>query len=88
MTHLCACFFFFLLFFVWICIIQLFQRALVQYDRLKKHNAFIDNYKKQPMFADGLEEFDDAREVVQSMVEEYKASEKADYATWGRAAAP
>lgn len=56
----------------------------MQYDRLKKHNAFIDNYKKQPMFADSLEEFDSAREVVQSMVEEYKASERADYATWGQ----
>lgn len=64
--------------------LQLFQRSLVQYDRLKKHNAFIDNYKKQPMFADTLEEFDNAREVVQSMVEEYKASERADYATWGQ----
>lgn len=56
----------------------------MQYDRLKKHNAFIDNYKKQPMFADSLDEFDSAREVVQSMVEEYKASERADYATWGQ----
>lgn len=60
----------------------------MQYDRLKKHNAFIDNYKKQPMFADSLEEFDSAREVVQSMVEEYKASERADYATWGQQQQP
>lgn len=60
----------------------------MQYDRLKKHNAFIDNYKKQPMFADSLDEFDSAREVVQSMVEEYKASERADYATWGQQQQP
>lgn len=56
----------------------------MQYDRLMKHKAFIDNYKKQPMFADSLEEFDSAREVVQNMVDEYKASERADYATWGQ----
>jgi hypothetical protein len=37
------------------------------------------------MFAQGLEEFDDAREVVTSMIDEYKASERADYATWGQA---
>ena len=36
------------------------------------------------MFADGLDEFDDAREVVMKLVEEYQASERADYATWGR----
>lgn len=63
---------------------QLFHKLLVQYDRLKKHNAFIDNYKKEPMFAENLDEFDNAREVVQSLVDEYKASEQADYATWGQ----
>lgn len=63
---------------------QLFQRSIQHYDRLRKHNAFIDNYRKQPMFADGLEEFDDAREVVTNMVAEYKASERADYVTWGK----
>ncbi|RHX99259.1 hypothetical protein DYB37_012346 [Aphanomyces astaci] len=65
-------------------IANLFHRSVVHYDRLRKHNAFIDQYRKQPMFADGLEEFDNAREVVTSMIEEYKASERADYATWGQ----
>lgn len=36
------------------------------------------------MFADGLEEFDDAREVVTNMIDEYKASERPDYVTWGK----
>ncbi|CAK4632361.1 hypothetical protein LEN26_002393 [Aphanomyces euteiches] len=65
---------------------NLFHRSVVHYDRLRKHNAFIDQYKKQPMFADSLEEFDNAREVVTSMIEEYKASERANYATWGQSA--
>ena len=36
------------------------------------------------MFSDGLEEFDNAREVVTNMIEEYKASEREDYVTWGK----
>jgi tubulin gamma len=66
---------------------QLFQRTLLQYDRLKRNNAFIDNYRKEPMFADSLEEFDHAREVVQSVVDEYKASESINYGQWGAEAA-
>lgn len=66
------------------CTLQLFQRTLVQYDRLRQKNAFIDNYRKQAMFADSLDEFDNAREVVQNLVDEYKASERADYASWGQ----
>ena len=41
------------------------------------------------MFADDLSEFDDSREIVQDLIEEYRASESADYINWGldRAAA-
>lgn len=35
------------------------------------------------MFADGLEEFDASREVVQDMIDEYHAMEGANYATFG-----
>lgn len=34
---------------------------LDQYDKLKKRNAFLDQYKKEKVFENGLEEFDDAR---------------------------
>jgi len=34
---------------------------LDQFDRLRKRNAFLEQYKKEKMFANGLEEFDDAR---------------------------
>jgi hypothetical protein len=40
---------------------QLFKRMLDQFDRLKKRNAFVEQYKKERMFENGLEEFDDAR---------------------------
>ena len=36
---------------------------LDQFDRLRKRNAFLEQYKKEKMFENGLEEFDDARYV-------------------------
>jgi tubulin gamma len=37
---------------------------LDQFDRLRKRNAFLEQYKKEKMFEHGLEEFDDARYVL------------------------
>ena len=34
---------------------------LDQFDRLRKRNAFLEQYKKEKMFENSLEEFDDAR---------------------------
>jgi tubulin gamma len=62
---------------------QLFRHTVNQYDKLKKRNAFLDQYRKEPMFANGLEEFDSAREVVEDLIEEYKAAESPDYINWG-----
>lgn len=42
-------------------VLQLFKRMLDQFDRLRKRNAFLEQYKKEKMFENGLEEFDDAR---------------------------
>lgn len=61
----------------------LFQRALRDYDKLRKREAFIEQFRKEEMFADGLEEMDDSREVVQNLVDEYTAATKPDYLTWG-----
>lgn len=47
-----------------ILLIQLFKRMLDQFDRLRRRNAFLEQYKRQRMFENGLEEFDDARQVV------------------------
>src|ERR1700742_605418 len=43
--------------------LKLFKRMLDQFDRLRKRNAFLEQYKKEKMFENGLEEFDDARLV-------------------------
>lgn len=34
-----------------------------QFDRIRKRNAFVDNYRKEPMFADNLDEFENSRYV-------------------------
>lgn len=61
---------------------QLIGKTLRQYDPLRKKGAFIENYRKQKMFADGLDEFDSSRECVQQLMDEYRASERPDYLTW------
>ncbi|GAQ89238.1 Gamma tubulin [Klebsormidium nitens] len=63
---------------------HLFSRGVSQYEKLMKKQAFLDNYRKFSMFADNdLTEFDESREVVQSLIDEYKACETADYIKWG-----
>jgi len=64
-------------------ICQLFDRCIKQYDKLRSRNAFLENYRQEPMFQDGLDEFDDAKEVVVSLSDEYKAAETEDYIKWG-----
>lgn len=66
---------------------ELFDRLLSQYDTIRSRNAFLDNYRKEPMFADSLDEFDDARETVQHLVDEYKACERPDYVNFVESAA-
>lgn len=70
---------------------HLFARTLSQFDKLFKRNAFIDNYKEFPTFhrqsAGGgldmnLDEFHDAREVVQGVADEYEACEASDYVSF------
>lgn len=62
---------------------QLFERLLRQYDKIRKRNAFLENYRQEPMFQDNFDEFDDSRETVQSLVDEYKACERPDYVDFG-----
>ena len=58
------------------------------YDKLRKRNAFLDNYRKEPMFMDTLDEFDLARESVESVIYEYQACERADYIEYMSQQAP
>lgn len=58
---------------------RLFQRTLQQFDSMFQRGVFIDNYRKFPMFRESLDEFNNAREVVEGVVAEYKACESIDY---------
>jgi len=60
----------------------LFHRAAVDFDKMKKRNAYIDQFKKADMFKDNLDEFDDARHVVGKLIEEYRMATKPDYLTY------
>jgi tubulin gamma len=96
---------------------HLFSKCVSSYKTLRKKQAFIDNYRKFPMFAVGplqfpsifsfisvkyflfcfcisclwfffiqdndLSEFDESREIIESLVDEYKACESPDYIKWG-----
>jgi len=62
---------------------QLFERSLRQYDKLRKREAFLDQFKKMAMFKDDLDEFDSSREVLQQLIDEYHAATTPDYINWG-----
>jgi tubulin gamma len=62
-------------------IATLFRRHVSQYDKPMKRQAFLEQYRKYPMFADGLAEFDEARAVVMECVQEYEDAEREDYLT-------
>lgn len=62
--------------------LQLFERVLNQYDKLRKRGAFLDQFKKEDMFKDDLSELDESREVVDCLVQEYEAATQANYLSW------
>ena len=62
---------------------QLFERCLRQYEKLRKREAFLDQFKKVAIFKDSLDEFDASREVLQQLVDEYAAATTPEYINWG-----
>ena len=57
----------------------LFKRILGQYEKMRKRNVFIEGYKRTAPFAEGLEEFDRAKEVVGDLIKEYEEAETENY---------
>ena len=57
----------------------LFKRIVLQYDKMRKRNAYLEGYKKEAPFADGLGEFDEARAVVTDLIGEYEEAETESY---------
>ncbi|KAL1139283.1 hypothetical protein AAG570_006269 [Ranatra chinensis] len=63
-------------------IVSLFNHVLSQYDKLRKREAFLEQFRKQAMFQENLDELDISREVLQDLVDEYNAATRPDYLTW------
>lgn len=61
-----------------------FSRMLAEYDKTRRVGSYLHNYKSEPMFRDNFEEFDDSREVVQQLVNEYRACESESYIDYGK----
>jgi len=64
-------------------IASLFKRMIDQFDRLRRRNAFMEQYKKEKIFENSLAEFDDARATAEELLKEYKACESAGYISYG-----
>ena len=43
----------------------------------------MDQFKKEAIFKDNLDEFDNSRETLQLLVDEYQAATRRDYLSWG-----
>lgn len=43
----------------------------------------MDQFKKEAIFKDNLDEFDASRECLQQLIDEYHAATRPDYLTWG-----
>lgn len=67
---------------IWAFCLQLFERVLNQYDKLRKRGAFLDQFKREDMFKDDLSELDESREVVDCLVQEYEAATQPNYLSW------
>jgi len=61
---------------------SLFSKILRQYTKLKARGAYLNHFTNQKYFGGDLDEFDRSREVVQSLIDEYKAAERKDYLQW------
>lgn len=61
----------------------LFERICTDFNKLYDKRAFLENYRRQPMFEDDFSEFDDSYDIVSGLIDEYQASEHEDYLSWG-----
>ena len=57
---------------------ELFDQLLSQYDCILKRNTFLDNFRRDPTFLDNLDKFDSSYEIIQDLVDKYRACERHD----------
>ena len=58
---------------------SLFQRTIRQFDMLFNRGVFLEQYKRYGPLTENLDEFKASRDVVEGLVQEYKACESVDY---------
>ncbi|XP_017462105.1 PREDICTED: tubulin gamma-1 chain-like [Rhagoletis zephyria] len=63
-------------------ITSLFNRALAQYDKLRKRGAFLDQFRREDMFKEDLTELDKSRQVLDCLSQEYEAATRPNYLQW------
>jgi len=61
----------------------LFARMLNSYAKLRNRKAFLKNYQDYAPFKDNLDEFDEAKETVKALMNEYKATATKSYTQYG-----
>lgn len=61
---------------------QLFTKLLKSYETLRNKNAFLGTYKAEKIFENNFDEFDDARNTVETLIDEYSNIEKDNYIDW------
>jgi tubulin gamma len=57
----------------------LFARTIKQFDKIFERGAFLDSYRQHGPMKEDLEEFKDARDVVDGLVREYRECEQPGY---------
>uniref|UniRef100_A0A9L0SLD7 Tubulin gamma chain n=2 Tax=Equus TaxID=9789 RepID=A0A9L0SLD7_HORSE len=62
---------------------SLFESSCQQYDKLRKREAFLEQFRKEDIFKENFDELDRSREVVQELIDEYHAATRPDYISWG-----
>ena len=57
---------------------SLFERTCRQYDKLRKREAFLEQFRKEDIFKENFDELDTSREIVQQLIDEYHAATRPD----------
>ena len=60
----------------------LMQQIVESFNTLYKKKAYLDRFRKEDMFKDSLDEFENSLEVTQKVINEYKACEQKNYLEW------
>jgi len=62
---------------------SLFGRMLHDYNKLRNRKAFLKQYQDYAPFRENLDEFDDAKETIKSLIDEYRATATKEYSQYG-----